>query len=314
MMALLAIVVPVFAIIAIGTLAARTGYLSEPAGRGIADFAFLIAIPALLFRTILLARFEGVAPYGILASFFGAAAFVWVMSALATRFLLRRPAQDAPAIAMCAVFGNTIMLGLPIGVAAFGAEALAPISVILAIHAPVFLVTATLHEALTTERAGQSLGQSLAGIARGIATQPIILAIAAAALWRVTGAGVPAPVLAMVEMLAKAGVPAALVALGMSLHSFAIKGDASTLSLMLVLKLAVMPIIAALLAILGFDLPWTSVEAVVLMAALPAGANAYLFSVKSGHAMNSASGAVALGTALSALTLPALIGALRAIY
>ena len=310
MIAILAIVAPVFAVIAIGMIAARTGYLCEPAGRGIADFAFLIAIPALLFRTVALARFEGVAPFGIVASFFGAAAVVWVLSALATRFCLRRPAADAPAIAMCAVFGNTIMLGLPIGVAAFGTQALAPISVILAVHAPVFLVSATLHAAMTAQRDGVTMDQALGNVARQIATQPIIVAIAAATLWRVSGLDMPAPVLSTLEMLAKAGVPAALVALGISLQSFEIKGDAATLALMLALKLTVMPAIAAVLAIAVFALPPVSIKAVVLMAALPAGANAYLFSVKSGHAVNSASGAVALGTMISALTLSVLIGAL----
>jgi malonate transporter len=41
---------------------------------------------------------------------------------------------------------------------------------------------------------------------------------------------------------------------------------------------------------------------VVIFAATPTGANAYLFANHHGRAMNSASGAVALGTALSVIT------------
>ena len=312
MIDILTIIAPVFGIIALGLGAARTGYLSDTAGQGIADFAFNIAIPALLFRTVLLARFDGVAPLGILAGFFGAAAIVWVLSTLVTAFVLRRPALDAPAIAMCAVFGNTVMLGLPIGIAAFGPEALAPISVILGIHAPVFLVSATVHSAVVDGRNGEPLGRALLGIGGKLVRQPIILAIMIATVWRAAGVPAPGPVLKMVDMLAMAGVPAALVALGMSLRTFVIKGDTATLSAMLVLKLLAMPAIAAGLAGPVLHLPKVSAEVVVLMAALPAGANAYLFSVKSGRAMNSASGAVALGTALSAITLAALILALKA--
>lgn len=273
----------------------------------------MISIPALLFRTILPARFEGVAPAGILASFFGAAAVVWAGSALATSTLLKRPATDAPSIAICAVFGNTIMLVLPIGVAALGPESLAPFSVILAVHAPLFLATAALHTALVSGPAGEPITRSLTAIARQIATQPFIVAIAAAALWRGSGFGIPAPALTAIDMLGKAGVPAALVALGLSLNTFELKGNAATLALVLALKLAIKPVIAGVLAVYVFALPRLSAEVVVLMAALPAGANAYLFSVKSGRVINSASGAVALGTALSALSLPALIAVIRAL-
>lgn len=307
MLTILTVVAPVFGIIALGWVSARTGYLSESTGRGIADFAFNITIPALLFRTILLARFDGVAPLGILASFFGSAAIVWALSALATRFVLNRPAADAPSIAMSSVFGNTVMLGLPIGQMTLGPDALAPLSVILAVHAPVFLVAATLHSAAVAEREGETLVSALGAIARQLTRQPIIVAIACAGLWRLSGIEVAPPVLTMVEMLAKAGVPAALIALGLSLRAFAIRGDTATLSLMLILKLAVLPLMAAALAIFAFQLPPLSAKVVILTAALPAGANSYLFSVKAGRAMNSASGAVALGTALSAFTLAILI-------
>lgn len=311
MLAILAIMAPVFGIIALGYLAGKFGYLSDATASGIAEFAFKIAIPALLFRTILLAKFEGVAPLGILASFFGSGALVWLLSILATRFVLARPAADGPSIAMSSVFGNTIMLGLPIGVATLGPDVLAPISVIVAVHAPVFLLTATLHTAMVGPRDGQPIGAAVAGIFRQLSRQPIVVAIVSAALWRASGIAAPEPMLALVEMLSKAGVPAALVALGLSLRSFVIKGDAATLSTMLFLKLLVLPLFAATFAA-AFGLPKMSAEAVVLTAALPAGANAYLFSVQSGRATNSTSGAVALGTALSAVTLAALIMGFRA--
>jgi malonate transporter and related proteins len=314
MLPILAIIAPVFGIIALGYLCGRTGYLGDEAGRGIADFAFNVTIPALLFRTIVLAHFDGVGGLGILASFFGAAAAVWLLTAVLTRTVLRRPDADAPAIAMCAVFGNTIMLGLPIGVATFGSEALAPISVILGVHAPLFLLAATLHTALVSERTGaETLTSALGGVARQLARQPIIVAIAIATVWRMTGAGVPAPMLTMVDTLAAAGVPAALISLGLSLGSFTIGGDRATLGAMLGLKLVIQPLIAAVLAVFVFRLPTISAEIVVLMAALPAGANAYLFAVKSGRAINSASAAVALGTAFSAVTLAALIALVRSV-
>jgi malonate transporter and related proteins len=307
MIFVLTVIAPVFGIIVLGFLSGRTGYLSEQAGQGIADFAFNISIPALLFQTILLAHFESVAPLGILASFFGAAAIVWALSAVVTQVVLRRPAHDAPAIAVCSVFGNTIMLGLPIGVATFGPDALAPISVILGIHAPVFLVAATLHSAAVADKNGATLATQLLSVSRQLTRQPLIVAIGCATIWRISGVAAPEPILAMVELLSKAGVPAALIALGLSLKNFEVRGDIATLTVMLLLKLMMMPLIAAGLATQVFHLPFVSAACVVLMAALPAGANAYLFAAKAGRATNSASAAVAIGTALSSLTLAAVI-------
>lgn len=307
MMPILMIVAPVFAIIAIGYVCGRTGYLAESSVRGIGDFAFNISIPALLFRTILLAKFDGVAPLGILASFFGSGAAVWLLSALATRFVLRRPAQDGPSIAMSSVFGNTIMLGLPIGVATWGTEALAPLSVILAVHAPIFLLAATLHSAVTDKNEDPSLWVRLVGIGTTLTRQPIIVAICFATVWRMTGIEVPKPVLSMLDMLAGAGVPAALVALGLSLRDFEARGDVATLSVIIGLKLFVLPTFAFILAFWVFKLPPVSAKMVVLTAALPAGANAYLFAMRSGRVVNSTSGAVAIGTAISSFTIAALL-------
>lgn len=307
MILILTVIAPIFGIIAIGYLSGRTGYISQASARGIGDFAFNITIPALLFRTIMLAKFGEVAPLGILASFFGSAAIVWMLSALFTRFVLRRPSVDGPSIAMCAVFGNTIMLGLPIGVATFGNDALAPISVILAIHAPIFLLSATLHSAAVEPQEGRSLRAAISAIGRSLARQPIIVAICCAGIWRATGIDVPGPLMAMLEMLSRAGVPAALIALGLSLGSFEVRGNVPTLSVMLGFKLLLLPSLAALFAFEVFHLPLISAKMVVLTAALPAGANAYLYALKSGRVVNSASGAVAIGTAISAVTLTALL-------
>ena len=79
---------------------------------------------------------------------------------------------------------------------------------------------------------------------------------------------------------------------------------------MLLLKLAVMPAIAWVLAYWVFRLPPVAAAVVVLFAAMPAGANAYLFATRYQRVLNSASGAVALGTLLSAATATLLISVL----
>src|SRR6476660_7211291 len=71
------IVAPVFALIAIGYAASLSGLLSEAAHKGISEFAFSIAMPALLFRSIAVAEVPAVDPLHLWGASLGAVAISW---------------------------------------------------------------------------------------------------------------------------------------------------------------------------------------------------------------------------------------------
>ena len=301
MTVILNIIAPVFGLIAVGYLVARFKLLSSAAAQGISEFAFTLGIPALLCRTIATAHFEHVAPAAIWISFFGAAAIVWLVATVWTPLVLARPAADAPSISMSSIYGNTVMLGLPLCIASYGPEATPIVALVVSIHAPLLLTAAALHSAAVgdTPAAPREIVNSLW---QDFARNPIILGIVAGALWRVTGLELPTAIDRFLELLAAAGVPAGLTALGLTLVSFQIKGQVPTLATVLVLKLVAMPIVAWVIAAKFFALPELTVGVITILAAMPAGANAYLFAVHEKRALNSASGAVALGTILTAAT------------
>jgi malonate transporter len=60
-MSALLIVVPVFALIAAGYAAVALRFISPMAHKGISEFAFSIAIPALLFRIVVVIRYPPIA-------------------------------------------------------------------------------------------------------------------------------------------------------------------------------------------------------------------------------------------------------------
>ncbi len=302
MLVLLNIIAPVFGLIAVGYAVGRLRLLSEATAQGVSEFAFVLAIPALLCRTIATAKFADLSPLGIWASYFGASAMVWIAATLLTRIWLARPAEDAPSIAMSAVFGNTVMLGLPLAIATFGPAGAAPAALILSIHAPILLTTGALHSAAVGRAAGLGDHRLLRSLSQDLVRNPIIVGILAGAAWRLTGWPLPTVVDRLLDLLASAGVPAALTALGLTLVSFEIKGQVPTLAVILVLKLVALPILAWLLAAEVFELGPLSAGVVTILAAMPSGANAYLFATHEGRAVNSASGAVALGTLLAAAT------------
>ena len=109
------IVAPVFALIVIGYAGAASRLFSENAHKGIAEYAFSIAIPALLFRTIAVADTGDIEPFRLWASYFAAVVATWVLATLITRGFLKRPAADGAAIAISSVYGNVVMLGIPLG-------------------------------------------------------------------------------------------------------------------------------------------------------------------------------------------------------
>lgn len=306
-MSVAAIVLPVFALIALGYVSARWRWLSEAAQKGLAEFATTLAIPALLFRTVANPTGAAGSPLAIWAAFFGALLIVWGMATLATRAALRRPLDDSAAIAMTSTYGNTVMMGIPLCLSMYGDAAAAPIAIILSIHTLLLWGGATLHHQWVTRAdGGGRVGRLLVDVFVSLIRNPLIMAILAGVAWRTTGLGLAPLPEKTLALLAQAGIPAALVALGTSLAGFAIKGQGPTLSLVLVLKLLVMPALAALIGLM-LALPPVALGVVIVFAAMPAGANAFLFAAKVERAVNSTSGAVALGTLLSIATVSAIV-------
>lgn len=299
----IAIVAPVFGLIALGYLLAVTGLLSGSAAKGLTDFVFMVAVPALLFRMMATVSAPEVSPFGIWASYFGASAVVWIAAMLLTAFALKRPAKDAASIAMGGAFGNIVMLGIPLALDRFGDAAATPIALIVSISSPLLWFSATLHIEMAARRRDTSWGRMLRELAVSLLRNPIILSVLAGTAWRLTGLGIPPIPDKMIMLLSQAAVPTALVALGLSLTAFEIRGQVATTAVICFLSIVLMPAVAWVLAAKVFALPpvWTGVA--VLLAACPTGANAFLFASRYNVVTGSVSGAVAIATALSVVTI-----------
>lgn len=312
MSSVLTIVAPVFGLIVIGYVAGRLNFVSQAAAKGIADFAFTLAIPALLCRTVASAELSGLAPFSILGSFYSAGFLTWIAAALLTIFVLKRPPADAPAIGMTSTFGNTIMLGIPLSIGVYGNAATPVFALIISIHAPIWWLTGMLHASTTGDFAGQSRKTILTNTLSELIHNPIVIGILAGAAWRLTGEPLPVAIDRLLQLMAQASVPTALVALGLSLVSFQIKGQVPTLVVVTALKLVWMPALAWLFATYVFQVDEMSRGIITIIAAMPTGANAFLFATKLDRAVNSTSGAVALGSLLTILTASVLVSVMHA--
>ncbi|MVT52797.1 AEC family transporter [Bradyrhizobium yuanmingense] len=304
-MATLLIVAPVFALIVAGYAAVLFRFVSEGAHKGISEFAFSIAIPALLFRTIVVSEFPDVSPYRMWGAYYGALALTWI-AALLISALLRKQREDGVVFAIGSVYGNIVMLGIPLVLSALGNEAAGPMALILSVNTPLLWLCGILQMELVSRKQTGSPLAIIWPVIADLARNPLMLAIGFGVVWRLAGLGLTPVVDKTIELLAQAGSPAALIALGINLFRFEVKGEKLSILVMCALKLLAMPAAAFVLARL-LDLPPIAAGVVVLFAAMPTGANAYIFAVQYQRLVNPVSGAVALGTLLAALTLPVVV-------
>lgn len=310
MTAILIAIAPIFGLIALGAMAGAWRFISPETGKGLTEFTFKFAVPALLFRTMTNADLSDTSVTGLWATHFGAVAVGWTLATLATVLVLRRSQAEAVVMSMTTGHGNVLLLGLPVALTAFGPAATPSIAILVSLHSPVLWLVATMQMALVTRSADADVLAMTRAMLVDLARNPIVISLAAGSAAYVAGLELHPAVDRLLELLGGASVPCALVALGMSLTRFQIRGELPALVLLLALKLAVMPLVAWLLATRYFDLPPIQVAVVVLLAGMPTGANGFLFADRYGLAVGTTSAAVALGTAISFVTLTAMIYAL----
>lgn len=311
MLAILALVAPLFSLILAGWIALRSGYMGRDTTRVLAEFGYKAAAPALLFRTLATAGDFKTSPLRLLGAYLSAILAVWILATFAARFVLRRPVEDGPAIAMGSCFGNGVMLGIPLFLSVFGAEAAAPLALLLSLEAPLLWTLGTLHMAVVRQGRSAGLGPAFIGIVKDLVRNPILIAIVAGALWRQTGLPIPAVLDQILALLGQAAVPVSLFALGMALAMYEVKGEAPTVTVICVLKLFAYPALAFFLAINAFGVPPAVAAVFLIYTCMPVGANAFLFATRNERAIGPISAALAVSTIIAIGTLTVVLALLK---
>lgn len=290
----LLIVVPVFGLIALGLGARSVGLVSARAGEGLSEFVYTVAIPALIFRTLIDAQLPQAQPWGYWLSYFAGVAVVWALAMLIAARIFGVTGAALATSGFAAGQSNTVLIGIPLILKAYGEAGAVPLFLLLAVHLPVTMTAATL---LAEGR--QADGRKLA---RSLASQPILVAIVVGVLARWLGFNISGPARAIVDALAGAAIPCALFAMGMALRRYGLRAGLGLPLMLSGLKLLLHPAIVFVLAfqVFAIDPVWAGVA--VLFAASPSGINAYLFAERYKAGVDIASSAVALSTGLSVLT------------
>ncbi len=308
MMTVLHIVVPVFAVIAIGYGLARTPLISPQGIKGLSNFVFFVSVPALLFRTLAKVEPHAAADFALIQSYFLVVVVLFGATMVLGRLVFRLALEEQGLMAMGATFSNTVMLGIPLIYAAFGDEGLLLMMLIVSFHSVILIPLTTTVVELGRGAGGHPL-QVLGSTLLALLQNPVIVSIAGGLLWAETGWPIPAIIDRILAILAAAALPATLFVLGATLTSFRLKGDAVQSAVLVALKMVVHPALAWLAAVHLFALDPLPTAVAVMVAALPTGINVFILAERYGRYVERTATVVLVSTALAVLSQAVLVAA-----
>jgi hypothetical protein len=300
------IVAPVFSLALLGYLAARLGWFPEGAAEGLARFVFDFAVPLMLVRVLGRAQLPEVLPWQPLASFYLPAALAYAVGMQVSRRLFRRDFMNSVISGFCCSFGNSVLLGLPLALLAFGEPGMLPFLLLISVHGlSYFTVTTALLE--YGRHQDRSRRQLAVGVLVGLVTNPIVLGLAVGVALNRSHLVLPESLDQILAYMQQAVTPCALFSLGASLSRHRVAGRLGESLFTVVVKILLMPAAAGALAgpVFGLPVPW--VTAVMLLAAQPTGVNAWLFAERYAVGRELATTSVLLSTTASLGTISALL-------
>ncbi len=289
---------PIFALILLGLGLRRSGFPGDGFWPAAERFTYFLLFPALLVHRLALSRLGdyAVGPVAvvIVALLLGMTALVCVL----------RPWLKVDGPAFTSVYQGVIRfntyVGLAVVLAVFQADGGTVAALVMAIMIPLINVLCVL---VLTVHAGGSA--TMAGVARGLLTNPLILGCLTGIGLNLSGIGLPWGSAAVLEILARAALPLGLLAVGagLRLEGLARPGLLAAAS---ALKLVALPALAA-------GLCWVMqpgrLETAVLVtfAALPGAPTAYILARQLGGDVPLIAAIVTVETAAALITLPAVL-------
>ncbi len=298
--ALTQVILPVFIVLGFGYVSVWRGWFSDAGVEGLTRFSQGFAIPVLLFRALSTLDLQQGFDIAMLGSFYAGALAGFAAGLLGARFLFGRPWEDSVAIGFVGLFSNSVLLGLPITERAYGADALQPNYVIIALHAPFcYAVGIT---AMELARARGAALRSLPGkVLKAMFSNSLIIGILLGLAVNLGGVPLPSVLNDAVDLIARAALPVALFGLGGVLYRYRPEGDLRAILFICAVSLVLHPaVVWGLATVLEVDRG--GLRSAVVTAAMAPGVNAYLFANMYGSAKRVAASAVLIGTGLCILS------------
>ena len=269
---------PVFLLIGAGFLAGRRDWIRDSAVKDLSNLVFLLLIPSLLFRTMSSVRFEQLDLRPIAAYF--PAALLLLCGSIAWRGFNRGSVVRA----LAGTFSNMVMIGITLVGLAYGQAGLVTLLTLVSVHALILLTLGSVVLELAVAREARAGGQRAPHVLetawsafKGALIHPIPLPILCGLLYAQTGWGLPAVVDKPLQLLGSAFGPISLVLVGVTLARTPLGGHLREALWIAASKNLVLPVLVAASCWLA-GIQGLQFTVMVVAAALPVGANVFLFA------------------------------------
>ncbi|MDO5677537.1 MAG: AEC family transporter [Propionibacteriaceae bacterium] len=301
MLDVLAVVVPLYALIVFGLLASRAKAFQK-ADAGLNSFVYWFALPAFLFDAIVRAPSGAGLPLSLFV-----VAFVVTLGYSAAVFLISRGLglhAIAGRLSLAAGYGNVGYFAFPLILSVLGPEAALPMALTSMVHNLIFMVG---YPALATAGKPEP-GRLKKALLKALPCNPAVISVVLAIIVRALDIEMPAMISTPVSLLSGAVIPVALFAIGLSLGpaiAMVWRRGSSLWAILVVslAKLLVLPLLTWGAAVLFVPDPTGLLTAVlVLLAAMPTGATTFTLSQEFDGDGHLVAAVVAVSTVLALVT------------
>lgn len=311
-MSVFVLMLPIILIMLSGFCSARFGLLTEESSSNFTRFTFFIAMPCELFLDFAKTPLSQAINLSYIAAFAVCVLIAGSLMFYYTRYVLKKSLAETALSVMGSSQVNTAYFAIPLFILVFNN----PLPVIPILLFQVFILTTIV--LFMIEQTCQSQLNRQGNLAVRVVMiaikNPLIIASLAGMLFSIFHFAVPNVAHTFFNILGNTAAPLALFALGQSLYSDLRKISKQAVNELLILsitKLLILPLLGFVVGRYLFHLSSFWLASLVLMTAMPAPKNMYIFAVKYKLDTKKAATVVALTTVFSFLTLNILLLAVK---
>lgn len=304
MLDILFVIAPVFALMALGFAAVHFRLYPADGVKSLIAFVNNFATPCLLFYSISTSDFRAAFNPLIIGPYYVGAIICFVVGIVVARKVFANRPGESVSFGFSATFTNTVLIGLPIITRAYGEAALPVTLSIIGLHGAILLTLGMVTMELV-RRDGQPLARTLLVAVRRVVSNPLIWGIAAGIIGSLVNLQLIEPAEAFFSMMAQAVVPVALFGIGGALNEFKLSENWRQALVASLIKLILHPALAYVMMIPVLGVPMEIARYGILLSAMPAGVNIYVFATYYDRGTSVAANTILIATVLSALTISA---------
>jgi len=290
-MSIAELLVPDFALIALGFLLRRYGGFADEFWRGLERFVYYILFPALLFGALARGGIRFGAAGGLIAT-----ALIFTSAGIVLGYLAK-PLFSPPKMVFASGFQCAFRFNSYVGLAILGTmhglDGIAVFGLLVGVMIPVANVVAVW--ALAHHGDGRLWGE--------LARNPLIVSTLAGIAWALFGLPVPTIASTTLHFLGEAALPIGLIAVGAGLHLEALTERKRLMSYLVAVKLLAVPAVGYVAA-RAFGLTGVYFDSALVLAALPTASSAYILATQMKGDGRLVASVIALNIVAAIVTLP----------